>query len=102
MAFLAHLEEITAAVQAGEPLRQWYDANKDKLGISYSNFARYVAKFITQPRGSTHDHHEHESEKDSRPAARADAGTSRRSRSPSPAQPKFRFDPHDGDNDDLI
>lgn len=50
MAFLARKTEIAKSVAAGHQLNTIYADLEKALGISYSQFARYVKKYIT---GST-------------------------------------------------
>lgn len=44
--FIAHLAEITAELDAGRSLKAIYEQRRGRLGISYSQFARYVDRFI--------------------------------------------------------
>ena len=44
--FLARLEPIRVAVGKGYPLRMIYEEQRETLGISYSQFARYVKQFV--------------------------------------------------------
>jgi hypothetical protein len=46
VAFMARLEEITADLEAGWPVKAIYQKNADKLGISYAQFARYVDQIV--------------------------------------------------------
>ena len=48
VAFKAYFVEIHQEIEAGYPLTHIYDKRKDKLGITYSQFARYVGKYITR------------------------------------------------------
>lgn len=45
--FKAHFAEIQQEIEAGYPLTQVYEKRKDKLGIAYTQFTRYVSKYIT-------------------------------------------------------
>ncbi len=45
--FKAHFAEIQQEIEAGYPLTQVYEKRKDKLGIAYTQFTRYVGKYIT-------------------------------------------------------
>lgn len=54
--FLANREEIAAMLAAGHPNITIYEAFSDRLGISYSQFNRYVARHI-----GTTDQHQTES-----------------------------------------
>lgn len=47
VAFKAYFVEIHQEIEAGYTLTHIYDKRKDKLGITYSQFARYVGKYIT-------------------------------------------------------
>lgn len=49
VAFLARVADFRELVEAGHPLLGIYESNRDDLGISYSQFARYVAKYIRSP-----------------------------------------------------
>lgn len=79
VAFLARVADFRKLVEAGHPLLGIYESNKDELGISYSQFARYVAKYIRSP--------SHEQETlDPRPsAASAPAVQARPAVAPAPA-----------------
>ncbi len=44
--FKAHFAEIQQEIEAGYPLTQIYEKRKDKLGIAYTQFTRYVGKYI--------------------------------------------------------
>ena len=47
VAFKTYLMDIQQEIEAGYPLTHIYDKRKDKLGITYSQFAKYVGKYIT-------------------------------------------------------
>ena len=44
--FLALLEPITEAVERGHTLRSIFDKHLGKSGMSYAQFARYVARYV--------------------------------------------------------
>jgi len=44
--FLAHLAEITAELDAGWPLKVVYENRSGRLGISYTQFTRYVERIV--------------------------------------------------------
>jgi Family of unknown function (DUF5338) len=44
--FLAHLAEITAELDAGWPLKVVYENRSGRLGISYTQFTRYVDRIV--------------------------------------------------------
>jgi Family of unknown function (DUF5338) len=50
VAFIAQLAEITAELDAGWPIKAIYDNRKQRLGVSYVQFTRYVDQFIRQNR----------------------------------------------------
>jgi hypothetical protein len=47
VAFKTYLKEIHQEIESGYTLIHIYDKRKDKLGITYSQFAKYVGKYIT-------------------------------------------------------
>ncbi|HEX5416705.1 MAG TPA: TraK family protein [Chloroflexota bacterium] len=46
VAFMAHLAEIIADLEAGWPIKAVYQKRADKLGMSYAQFARYVDQIV--------------------------------------------------------
>lgn len=117
IAFLAHLETFKEMFKAGHGQRTVFDQYENELGISYSQFNRYHAKYIET--GATADGHQREGQeqqpqaKPSAPEGRTshDSGTSGAAPAPSatgtsskPAKPKvFQHNPNSGnDRDDLI
>jgi hypothetical protein len=92
VAFLARIEDIRKMIDAGYTLLVIYEKYEKSLKIGYSQFARYVTRYIrSKPR------HENEGEKPA-PATEAkaiDPGEKRK--------PGFTHDPSSGSNrDDLI
>lgn len=49
IAFLAVKDDVVKAIKAGHSSTAIYNRLKPRLGISYPQFARYVAKFIPPP-----------------------------------------------------
>lgn len=49
VAFLARAQTIQQMVEAGYPVIAIYKQHEGELGISYSQFARYVARYIGSP-----------------------------------------------------
>lgn len=92
--FLARLEPIRAAVGKGYPLRMIYEEQRDSLGISYSQFARYVNQFVHAAGEAV-------------PSRRGKGTASPRGRHLAPATKEragpvgFRYQPTKGD-DDLV
>ncbi len=54
VAFLARIEAIRKAISEGYTLTAVYSDHATHLGISYSQFARYVSKFISHQEQRTH------------------------------------------------
>lgn len=54
VAFLARVEEFKELHSKGYPLLSMYEKHEAELGISYSQFARYVAKYVRSP--PAHEH----------------------------------------------
>lgn len=54
VAFLARIEAIRKAISEGYTLTAVYSDHEKHLGISYSQFARYVSKFISHQEQRTH------------------------------------------------
>ena len=52
VAFIAHLAEITAELDAGWPIKAVYDNRKERLGMSYAQFTRYVDQIVRRGRRS--------------------------------------------------
>lgn len=52
VSFIAHLGEITAELDAGWPIKAIYEKRADALGLSYAQFARYVAEIVRRGRGT--------------------------------------------------
>lgn len=55
VAFLAHADQFRKLLDAGHPQRSIYDDYGDKLSISYSQFNRYVGKYLLG-RKTTNEH----------------------------------------------
>lgn len=52
--FLAHAEKFRELIKSGHPQRSIYDEHADALGISYSQFNRYVGKYVLGKTESGH------------------------------------------------
>src|SRR5215831_2027053 len=50
VAFIAHLAEITAELDAGWPIKAVYENRKERLGMSYAQFTRYVDQIVRHGR----------------------------------------------------
>jgi hypothetical protein len=50
VAFIAHLAEITAELDAGWPIKAVYENRKGRLGMSYAQFTRYVDQIVRHGR----------------------------------------------------
>jgi len=55
VAFLAKVDLFRSLLEAGHPQRSIYDDHAAALGISYSQFNRYVGQYLTQ-KESTDEH----------------------------------------------
>ncbi len=69
VAFLARADLFRSLVEAGHPQRSIYDDHAADLGISYSQFNRYVGKYLL---GKAPDH---EHQKGDSPSAAPSAGS---------------------------
>jgi hypothetical protein len=49
VAFLARLEEFRKLVEAGWPITSIYEDHGASTGLSYSQFVRYIGKYIRTP-----------------------------------------------------
>jgi hypothetical protein len=49
VAFLARLDSIRKMVEAGYPVISIYEQYGEGIGISYSQFARYVVRYVQPP-----------------------------------------------------
>lgn len=105
VAFLAHLEQFRRLIEAGNEQRTIYDefGGETQLGISYSQFNRYVVRYIT---GAKDDGHQKEG---TRPPATprpspATAGAGAGAGATEVKKPAvFQHNPSSGnDRDDLI
>lgn len=112
VAFLARLEQFRELLAAGNEQRTIYDnfGGEAELGISYSQFNRYVIRYIT---GAKDDGHQRKGGGQSTPpspstvAAGAAEGPTRSSGTSaekhSQKRPGFQHNPNSGnDRDDLI
>lgn len=119
VAFLAHLETFKELFQAGHEQRTVFDQYENELGISYSQFNRYHAKYIGT--GATANGHQKEGRQQkqeapaSTPAASTGALSGKGDASPTPSlgsstgsktgkqKPVFQHDPSSGNTrQDLI
>lgn len=57
VAFLARVDAIRKAISEGYTLTVVYNDHQKHLGISYSQFARYVSKFISQDKRTPRNDH---------------------------------------------
>lgn len=107
VAFLAHLEEFRSLIQAGWPVTVVYENHGGKdTGLSYSQFARYVGKYIRKPtkRGDQRPRITDEMPSPTTPLVeQKQSGVSPEPSTMSKRQPGFKHDPSSGNNrDDLI
>lgn len=108
VAFLAHAQAVRQMVEAGYPVLFIYRQFGAKLGISYSQFARYVVRYIRSP--ARHEHTQTSSPAPilatPSPAPAVEeppARDGRAAKATQPAKRVFKHDPTSGrDRDDLI
>lgn len=113
VAFLAKKDLFRSLLEAGHPQRSIYDDHGADLGISYSQFNRYVTQYLTQ-KESTDEHQKESGTGGHSPApAGSVGGTGGKPEGPGPVQQKpqptgkpgggFKHNPSAGnDRDDLI
>lgn len=107
VAFLARLEDFRSLIQAGWPVTVVYENHGgDNTGLSYSQFARYVGKYIRTPtkRGNQRPSVADETLPPTTPLVELkQSGATIQPGTMSKPQPGFRHDPNSGNNrDDLI
>ena len=113
VAFLARIEEIKQMVSEGHPLLSIYEKHQAELGTSYSQFARYVAKYVRSTPTNEHPVQPPSSPAPVRQQAPAVApqqsAASAAGDAPAPARPDrpgrpkpFDHDPSSAKRDDLI
>ncbi|NVL29742.1 TraK family protein [Pseudomonas syringae pv. actinidiae] len=107
VAFLARLDEFRGLIQAGWPVTVVYENHGgDNTGLSYSQFARYVGKYIRKPtkRGAQQPTIPDEMPLPITPqVGQKQAGASTVPTPMPKRQPGFQHDPSSGNNrDDLI
>ncbi len=107
VAFLARLNEFRGLIQAGWPVTVVYENHGgDNTGLSYSQFARYVGKYIRKPtkRGAQQPTIPDEITIPVAPVPeQMQSGTPTVPAPMSKPRPGFRHDPSSGNNrDDLI
>ena len=97
-AFLALAPKLEKAIGERRKIIELYEEHGPKMGISYSQFARYVARHITgkepkKPRGSPRAAIDHRdagaADERQAPAPKRDGPIS----TPAKTTPKFEFDP---------
>lgn len=107
VAFLARLDEFRSLIQAGWPVTVVYENHgEDNTGLSYSQFARYVGKYIRKParRGAQRPEVTDEISPPTTPLVEQRlSGAPTQPSTMSKRQPGFQHDPSSGNNrDDLI
>lgn len=107
VAFLARLDEFSGLIQAGWPVTVVYEIHGgDNTGLSYSQFARYVGKYIRKPtkRGAQQPTIADEMPLPIKPqVGQQQSGASTMSTPMPKRRPGFHHDPNSGNNrDDLI
>lgn len=109
VAFLANADSFRELLTAGHPQRWIYDDHAATLGISYSQFNRYVGKYllakkndhghqIKQTAGGSGHHKPGTEQAASATSSTADTSSGRKPSKPVP----FAHDPNSGNDRDLI
>jgi len=101
VAFMAKLPEIQTALDAGQSLRMIYDAHEAALGISYSNFARYVAKHLRSQTNASQASKDRPQQSSSFGGRSGDSPKPAEPAKPGVGQPTFKHRATGG-NDDLV
>lgn len=116
VAFLAHKDLFRSLLEAGHPQRAIYDDHCSDLGISYSQFNRYVGQYLIE-KETTHGHQNEAGsasaspppDRTGQPGGHSTGGSGladARSQPKPAAKPvagKFSHDPNSGnDREDLI
>jgi len=96
VAFLAHINTFWELLNAGHTQRSIYDDHASVLGISYSQFSRYVGKYLPVKEGD----HKHQIKQATGGTPQATPVTSI-GQKPSKPVP-FAYDPNSGNDRDLI
>lgn len=121
VAFLARLDLIQSLLDAGHSCRAIHDDHLDGLGISYSQFSRYLRRYTRPPAYALREQNRLEqalsqgpvpaasSARQSTEPGRDDAGPAPQNQAPpsvagtARSKPAFTYDPEAGNNrDDLI
>jgi len=97
VAFRAHLADIQREMDAGYTMALIYEKRKDSLGISYSQFARHVQRYIRDVVPKRASVIEEEALKKSEPIPASKKPLER-----TPFANRFEFNPVAPDYDDLI
>lgn len=103
VAFLAHLEQFRKLIEAGNEQRTIYDefGGETQLGISYSQFNRYVVRYITGAKQDGHQRKDGGPLAPPRPSPAPAGAGARTTEDKKPAV--FQHDPSSGNHrDDLI
>lgn len=110
VAFLAHRDAIRDLLEKGHRNKEVFTELEAKLTISYSQFNRYIVRYITR---ANDDGHQSKSVREIAPAShstpptpstgRQAKGSNTRAELPGQKRPVFEHDPNSGnDRDDLI
>ena len=106
VAFLAQAQTVRESVEAGYPVLFIYRQLEAKLGISYSQFARYVVRYIRSPTRHEQTGTRSPTQLDTPPAPRVEepaTQAARKGKVTKPARRAFKHKATSGrDRDDLI
>ncbi len=99
--FLAGIDDFRRLIDTGHTRRSIYDNHKAQLGMSYSQFTRYISKYL--PQSKKPGYLKQDDQKDQEPASQLSPSTSRAKPPLGVKPPYFHHDPSSGnDRQDLI
>ncbi|HGN0313163.1 TPA: TraK family protein [Proteus mirabilis] len=106
VAFLAHADTFRELLSAGHPQRSIYDDHAEVLGISYSQFNRYVGRYLLA-KENNHGQENQPNGGHQKPATTQTAANNTTAKTTTggqkPAKPvPFSHDPNSGNDRDLI
>ena len=109
VAFFAHMETIRDMLQKGHRNKEIFACLDAKLNMSYSQFNRYVSRYITGAKDDGHQRKGGEQIAQPSPSPASTGGPGGQTKAtPAPVQkpgakrPGFEHNPNSGNNDDLI
>ena len=115
VAFFALIDDFQKLIDAKHPMRMIYDAHKERLGIGYPQFTRYVGRYIRKEKDDGHqrkgDAEQRQTAPQNNPAAPPGTASGSGGTPPAPSssgkpagkKPVFQHDPSSGNKlEDLM